>query len=269
MFGRGNPMSYPTFTHKVAYRGLVPMDAAESAIGYYKAHHQHMHLGPGAHVLHFPVAEHKLMNVVAFADDPDAWESPDLSCPALKTQATACFANFGPTVRAIIDLLPEVLDKWAIFDMRDHPLPYYAEGPICLAGDAAHPSAPHHGAGAGIGVEDALALCRLFELVCEKITHAGGVSVSELSSQAFAAFSRTRRERTQWLVDSSRRICDVYEWKDPKTGADPAKCLEEITWRSHKIWNFDIEGMLVDVATEFVNLAGGHSCAHLENGFHD
>lgn len=250
MFGRDNPVSHPTYTHKVAYRGLVPMENAEATLGNYKAHHQHMHMGPDAHVLHFAVADHKLMNVVAFVADTGEWTHATLSQPAIKSEATEPFKNFGPTVRAIMDLLPDDLDKWAIFDTGDHLVPQYGKGRACLAGDAAHAASPHHGAGAGIGVEDALALCHLFELV-DKARKNRNVSKSEALLNAFSTFSSTRLERTQWFVDSCRRVCDVYEWKDPKTGMNPDKCLEEITWRSHKIWYFDIEGMLSRLDKEF------------------
>jgi salicylate hydroxylase len=49
---------------------LIPMPAALAALGTYKATNQHKHLGPRAHILHFPVANHTLMNVVAFVPDP-------------------------------------------------------------------------------------------------------------------------------------------------------------------------------------------------------
>ena len=85
MFGTDNPVSYPTYTHKVAYRGLIPMEKAVEAIGEYKAKNQHMHIGPKAHMLHFPVANQTLMNVVAFAPDPEAWaDSKTFVAPATR-----------------------------------------------------------------------------------------------------------------------------------------------------------------------------------------
>ena len=60
-----------------------------------------------------------------------------------------------------------------------------------------------------------------------------------------------RKERSQWLVESSRTVCEVYEWNDVLTGADPEKCFKDIESRSHRIWYFDIEGMLGETRDGF------------------
>jgi salicylate hydroxylase len=248
LLGKGNPASYPHYSHKVAYRGLIPVDKAIEALGEYKALNQHMHIGPKKHVLHFPVAGQTLMNFVAFVTDPDDWPNDEkMTAPATRAEVEEAFADWGPTVQAITNALPDELDKWAIFDSFDHPAPTYARGRICIAGDAAHASSPHHGAGAGIGVEDALCLSTLLELAISSMQEKGTTKGQALST-AFDTFNAVRRERSQWLVNSSRGICEVYEWADPKTGNDPDKCFEEIKWRSHKIWNFDIDGMLKDAS---------------------
>lgn len=220
------------------------MEKAEAALGPNKARNQHMHIGPKAHVLHFPVANHTLVNIVAFVSDPTEWKSSDkMAVPAKKAEVVDAFANWGPTVRTITNLVPEDLDKWGIFDTAEHPPPIYSRGRICIAGDAAHAAAPHHGAGAGIGVEDALALSRLFELVTKSLQTSGESKAAALST-AFATFDTVRRERTHWFVKSSRDVCEVYEWANPETGNDIQKCYEDIKSRSHRIWYFDIEGML-------------------------
>ncbi len=64
-----------------------------------------------------------------------------------------------------MDLLPDEMDKWAVFDMKNHPAPSYSAGKVCLAGDAAHAVAPHLGSEAGLGIEDALALSTLLAAV--------------------------------------------------------------------------------------------------------
>jgi salicylate hydroxylase len=227
------------------------MENAVKALGEYKAKNQHMHMGPKAHVLHFPVAGQTLVNFVAFATDTNEWkDSEKMVAPATRKDVEEVFAKWNPVVRTLTRLLPDELDKWAIFDSFDHPAPYYSSGRICIAGDAAHASAPHHGAGAGIGVEDALCLSTLIEkavAACqEKLATKG-----EAIGAAFKIFDAVRRERSQWLVRSSRAICDVYEWADPKTRNDPEKCFAEIEWRSHKIWYFDYDGMVVQACEDF------------------
>lgn len=114
------------------------MEQAVKALGDYKAKNQHMHIGPKAHVLHFPVANQTLVNFVAFDTDPNEWnDNEKMVAPATREEVEKVFASWGPTVRTIVSLLPDNLDKWAIFDSFDHPAPYYNRGRICVAGDAA------------------------------------------------------------------------------------------------------------------------------------
>ena len=70
------------------------MHEAISALGQYKAKNQHMHIGPKAHVLHFPVADQTLVNFVAFASDPDEWnDSEKMVAPATRKD----LRMFSPT----------------------------------------------------------------------------------------------------------------------------------------------------------------------------
>lgn len=68
---------------------------------------------------------------------------------------------------------------------------------------------------------------------------------------AFNAYDAVRRERSQDFVYYSRNICDTFEWVNPETGSDTEKCFQEIKARFHKIWYFDIQGMLREVADEY------------------
>jgi salicylate hydroxylase len=251
MFGSENPISHPNYSHKAAYRSLIPMDKAVEALGEYKAKKKHMHIGPKAHVLHFPVVNQTMMNVVAFVSDPEKWPDDNkLDVLANRADLEAAFADWGHSVRSIIQLLPEQLNKWAVFDTYDHPVPYYSAGQVCLAGDAAHAACPHHGAGAGVGIEDARCLASVFEEVMHAVIYTD-TPKSEILTAAFESYNFVRHERTQWLIRSSREVCDIYEWADSATGEDPEKCFEEIKWRSHKIWYFDFTGMVTDVKKDF------------------
>ncbi|KAK4214348.1 hypothetical protein QBC37DRAFT_421446 [Rhypophila decipiens] len=265
LLGVDNPASYPGFTHQVAFRGLIRMGRAVEVLGKDKAHNQCMHMGPGAHMLNFPVAQHTLMNVVAFGAQAEEWTHEKMVAPASREEVLEIFRGWCPAVTAIAGLLGEVLDedgvstrasldKWAIFDTYDNPAPTYADGCVCIAGDAAHATSPHHGAGAGMGIEDGLALATVFEQAIKTLhgqPEVRGTSKSEVVSAAFAAYNRVRRDRTQWLVRSSREVSRTYEWANPDCGMDPEKCLKDIEWRAHKIWYFDIDGMIKELASSY------------------
>ncbi|KAI2621285.1 hypothetical protein GGR54DRAFT_630339 [Hypoxylon sp. NC1633] len=269
ILGPENPASYPHFSHKVAYRALIPMDRVEPVLGSFKSRNQHMHMGPSAHILHFPVAAGKLLNVVAFVRDPEDWPLGDangvgnMTRPGTREDVAAAFKGWGPTVGKIVDLLPETIDKWAIFDTYDYPASTFVQGRVCLAGDAAHASSPHHGAGAGIGVEDALAICTLLEKASETLARDPQADRADIVEASLEVYNKVRPPRSQWLVRSSRQVCDIYEWVYPETLMDWEKCHAEITARSHKLWYFDIDGMLKEIhdgyETRFPTIMGGGS----------
>ncbi|RAK97277.1 FAD/NAD(P)-binding domain-containing protein [Aspergillus ibericus CBS 121593] len=237
------------YTHQLAFRGLVPMDAAIQRLSRYRALRQHMQCGPNAHIMHFPVAGQKLMNVVAFVQDPNEWSSTGMTTPAQKSEVVEAFREWGPFVRALIDLLPENLDKWAVFDTYDCPIPRYVEHRVALAGDAAHASSPHHGAGAGMGVEDALAL--VAALTRARVDVDRGVAVGRTLEAALKAYSKVRYGRSQWLVRSSRQLGWTFEWMNPDTGAEMDRAFVDIRDRSHQVWHFDVEGMVAEVEREY------------------
>ncbi|CAD0100777.1 unnamed protein product, partial [Aureobasidium mustum] len=254
VFGKDNPVSYPAYTHKVAYRALIPMDKAVEALGEYKARNQHNHVGPGAHLIHYPVANGAVINATAFISDPDDWPSDRLLvAPGSRDDLVHAFRNWNPCVRDTIAMFPEKLEKWAVFDLCEYPVPYYNKGKICLAGDAAHASSPHHGAGACMGVEDALCLSTLVDMINTSLAE-GRTDKDHALKAAFETYNCVRRARSQWLVNSSRRVCDLYhqeEWAHSKRWTKAETCFEEIKDRSQKIWHFDFAAMVADTIVDF------------------
>ncbi|EKG11421.1 Monooxygenase FAD-binding protein [Macrophomina phaseolina MS6] len=249
MIGDSHPAAHPSYSHKYAIRGIVPMEKARAALGLWRTSNRVMHCGPRAHALTFPVAADTLLNVVAFVTDPNEWQTADgkMTAPAAKSEATQGFAQFSPVVRAIMDLLPEQLDKWAVFDTYDNRVPTYVSGRLCLAGDAAHAASPHHGAGAGCGLEDCLALAVLLEAVARQT----GTARSESLRNALLVYNDVRYRRSQWLVETSRDVGDVYEFMHPESGSDHKLIAQEIESRSHAIWRYDVDGMVSDALNKF------------------
>ncbi|EME41619.1 hypothetical protein DOTSEDRAFT_73887, partial [Dothistroma septosporum NZE10] len=155
LYGSSHPCSKPTYTHKYAYRALATMDDAVKAVGEEKAKNACMHMGPGGHMLTFPVNHGKTLNLVAFHTTEEDW--PDyqhLTRPAKREDALRDFEGYGRDVRNLLELCQPNLDIWAIFHLGENPVPKYNDGSIVLIGDAAHATSPHHGAGAGFCIED-------------------------------------------------------------------------------------------------------------------
>ena len=229
------------------------METALPVLGKEKTETRHMYLGPDGLALTFPVAGGKLLNVVAFVTDPKQWPYVEkFTAPAKKSDAVRAFEGFNSTVRSIIDMLPDELNKWAVFDTYDHPLPTFIKGRIALSGDAAHAAAPYHGAGAGMAVEDGAVLAHLLSEV--NADHDASQDPRRrvvLLKKALETYNAIRLERAQWLVQTSREVGHIYQWQDPRVGSDHAKVAEEIDWRCRKIWHYDIENMMAESKEHF------------------
>jgi salicylate hydroxylase len=61
----------------------------------------------------------------------------------------------------------------------------------------------------------------------------------------FATFDSARRERSHWLVQSSRFIGDCYEWRADGIGRDFKKIEDEINQRVSKIGKADVQQFVV------------------------
>ncbi|XDG03857.1 hypothetical protein ABKA04_003472 [Annulohypoxylon sp. FPYF3050] len=267
LFSTTHPQAcQPRYTHKTCYRAVIPMAAAESALGESRAHNHCMNTGPGAHILSYPIAQHTLLNVVIFLSDsePDLDHQEDHKVRIRsRDDIISRFSSWRPEARTLISQIPETPLVWRIDDTADHPAPWYAQGRVCLAGDAAHASSPHHGAGAGFGVEDALALATALALVVEykDDTPESTRSRKETIAAALATYNDVRYARTQWLVRSSRETGDIYEWMYPGSGSDPVKLRAEVAARQKVIWDFDVAGMVEETKRGFYVRLGG-SPAH-------
>jgi salicylate hydroxylase len=257
ILGEDHPAADPSYSHQYALRGMVPMDLAIEALGEYKARNRHMHLGPDSHVVTVPIGLGKLINVVAFIKDSGDWEdATQLTGQADPQEVLKGFEGFGRPLRNLIKTLVDVsprLDKWGIFDSVDNPPPTFASNRVCIAGDAAHATSPHHGAGAGMGIEDSLVLSTLLADVAS--TNLGpGVSRAVAIRAALAAYSNIRMERARFVAESSRVIGQIFEWRYQPTLQDWDKCLAELTWRSHRIWNYDQRAMIKKARAEHARL---------------
>jgi salicylate hydroxylase len=194
------------------------------------------------------VAQWTLSNVFIFLHDPKPWPDPlKMTLEVEKSEMIPALSKWGPGIRELAEKLPEKVFKWAIFDMADHPADTFACGRVALVGDAAHASSPFHGAGAWMGVEDALVLVSVLE---KAFSNASGLSKAQALTAALQAHSVVRLERSQWLVKSSRDMGDIYQWRYPATGSDPAKIMAEIESRSRKIWDYDIDQMVAEAKQE-------------------
>ncbi|KAH8745543.1 hypothetical protein F5883DRAFT_438798 [Diaporthe sp. PMI_573] len=250
--GEDNPAAIPHYAHESAYRCLVDMDSAFPVLGELSKR-QILFSGHGAHIMAYPVADYKYLNVAAFVRDNGNW--PDehrQTVSASKEEILDSFSGFGPYVRDLVKLLPEELNRWGMFDTLDHPLSSFSKGCITLAGDAAHGSTPHLGYGAGMGIEDATVLLAVVDQAAAALKKGGGnVSKAKALTVAFEAYDSVHRERAQWLVRSSRRQGELVKWLVPEIGKFWSKMQEDTAGRSEQLVYLDVEGMIRQAKDEF------------------
>ncbi|KAJ6190001.1 Monooxygenase FAD-binding [Penicillium mononematosum] len=253
-----DPAAIPHYAHESAYRCLVDMDKALPVMGDL-CKTMVMYMGQGAHIMAYPVDNFKSLNVAAFVHDDGEWPQGEKhTVLGSKEDIQKAYSGFGPTVRSLVALLPDELNRWAMFDTFDHPLTTYAYGRITLAGDAAHGSTPHYGSGAGMGVEDALVLSTVLEQAATKLkTHGVAVSKARALTAAFEAYDAVRRERSQWLVRCSRRQGQKVKGLDREIGKDFDKFKEHTKAFMDKLVYYDFKAMLQQATDEFESRVSG------------
>jgi salicylate hydroxylase len=166
----------------------------------------------------------KDITVVAF-NSKETWEDPNWVVHTSKEAMKKDYEGWGSTVQSIIETMQKP-DIWALF--MHPPARTYNKDRICLLGDAAHATTPHHGAGAGMCIEDALIMSILLEEVND---------INDLE-RAFAVFDEVRRPRTQKLVTTSKEAGMLYDFE--LEGDDLDKIEKNFTQRTRWIWNVDL-----------------------------
>jgi salicylate hydroxylase len=210
--------SRPTSEGIMAYRGLVP---AERLAWANDLRDPALWLGSGRSFLLYPVANGRLVNMVAFVptdtESEESWSAPgDLKALAAE------YAGWDKPVQDTINSLDETY-RWGIYDRA--PLPYWSTGRITLMGDAAHPMVPHVGQGAGQSIEDAITLAVLLE-GCTAVEVAGRLKLYE-------ALRLARTSRVQALARAAGKLYRS-EHGNP---SEKAERLRE--WMAQGKWVFE------------------------------
>jgi salicylate hydroxylase len=171
------------FTGLVAWRGTVPMDTLPAAMRRMIGTNW---IGPGGHVVHYPVSSGTAMNFVGVVERPD-WKIESWTCPGDARECAADFDGWHGDVQRLIRGAPQ-LYKWALVGRP--PMPVWSTGRITLLGDACHATLPFLAQGAAMAMEDGLILARALEQASDP-------------AAALRSYEQTRRERTRRVVEGS------------------------------------------------------------------
>lgn len=142
------------FSGLCAYRCLVSASAAPPMA---LRPVQTLWLGPGQHLVHYPISAGRLVNIVAIVPAGD-WQGESWTADGDVLDLQKAFSGWDAHERRLQALLAAASEtkRWALVDRT--PLPRWTDGRISLLGDAAHPMLPFFAQGAAQAIEDAAVL---------------------------------------------------------------------------------------------------------------
>jgi salicylate hydroxylase len=204
----------PEFTGIVAWRGLVPRERVPAGI---KMNVGTNWVGPGGHVVHYPVRGGELLNFVGLLERDD-WRVESWTVQGTKDEFANDFRGWHPDIHACIRSV-DIPYKWALFARP--PMPAWTRGRVTLMGDACHSMLPMMAQGAVMALEDGLVLARCVEKY--------GVDPSALQH-----YEAARRARANRCVEAA--IENTKRFHNPEMAhAEGAEAYVTREWQEDKV----------------------------------
>jgi len=174
------------FTGQVAWRCTIPVATP-------MAPEAHVFMGPGRHLVRYPLRDRRQVNVVA-VEERDGWAAEGWHHQDDPEHLRRAFVDFCPEVRRLLDRADTVF-IWGLFR---HPVaPVWQDHRLVLLGDAAHPTLPFLAQGANMALEDAFVLARCLSEDAEL-------------RQALARYEALRRPRCARIVQAANDNATNY-----------------------------------------------------------
>ncbi|HTH35392.1 MAG TPA: FAD-dependent monooxygenase [Xanthobacteraceae bacterium] len=173
----------PEFCGIIAWRGVVPMERVPASISRTIGTNW---VGPGGHVVHYPLRAGTLLNFVGMGERD--WNVEGWNVRGTTEEAANDFRGWHPDVHAMIRNI-DVPYKWGLA-LRP-PMDAWSKGRCTLLGDACHSMVPLLAQGAVMALEDGLILARAIE----KYPHN--------HEAALGAYEAARRDRANKVVAGS------------------------------------------------------------------
>jgi salicylate hydroxylase len=142
-----NGREVPFFTRQVAWRAVIPNRDDRPAEAW-------VHMGPGAHLVSYPLRGGAWLNLVA-VQERGQWAAEGWSHQDDPATLRAAFADFGPAAQAMLRRIEKV-HLWGLF--RHEVARHWHAERVAILGDAAHPTLPFMAQGAAMALEDAWVL---------------------------------------------------------------------------------------------------------------
>ena len=187
----------PRYSGYSVWRSMPPFQDERITDGY-----PHQAVGPGGGFGLHPKGE--LMYWFGAMVRPEGAPDPP---EGMKHELRQHFGDWYDPIPAVIEATPEEMIFHAdVYDRE--PLKTWGTGRVTLLGDAAHPTTPATGQGAGMAIEDAAALAEELSLDPE-------LEDAERVTAALRAYEGRRLPRTTSIVNTAWRLSQIYNWRNP------------------------------------------------------
>ncbi|WP_050418959.1 FAD-dependent monooxygenase [Bradyrhizobium tropiciagri] len=217
--------SEPKYVGIVAWRGLVEVDRLPVDLRRPVGTNW---VGPGGHIVTYPVRRGELLNIAAFCERSD-WLVESWSTAGTKEEFSADFHGWNNLIHEIIRNV-ETPYKWALIGRE--ALMRWTDHRVTLLGDACHPTLPFLAHGAIMALEDGLCLARC-------------ISSEASLPTALLNYERMRVDRARAIVDGS--AANAKRFHNPIL-SDPIESVRyvEREWAPEKVrrrydWLFEYD----------------------------
>ncbi len=185
-----NGAEKPFFTGQVAWRATVPAEPGAKAVA-------EVHMGPGRHLVSYPLRGGTLRNIVA-VEERKRWAEESWTLRDDSMDLRLAFAGFSPRVKGWLE---QVEDPWLWGLFRHQVAGTWArpmgQGGAVILGDAAHPTLPFLAQGASMGLEDAWLL-------------AEALARHDTVAAALLAYQTARKPRCTRIVAAANANARAY-----------------------------------------------------------
>jgi salicylate hydroxylase len=222
----------PRVSGHVSYRAVLPVEDMPEELRW---NAMTLWAGPRTHLVHYPLSDWKLFNIVCTFHD-DSRTEPGAGLPGTREEVMERFAQVCDKPRSILEQLHE-WRYWVLCDRE--PVDNWIDGRVVLLGDAAHPMLQYFAQGACQAMEDAVCLSYHLErtggdveaaflayqeqrvvhtarvqlmsrLIGDYIFHPGGVPRKVRNAVLGAKTPEQHYDSLQWIYGSSGLPTDVW-----------------------------------------------------------
>jgi len=190
-------------------------------------------VGPGGHVVHYPLRAGRLMNFVGARERAD-WRVESWSARGTQDELAVDFRGWHADIQAFIRAI-DAPYKWALMVRR--PLERWSVGRVTLLGDAAHSMLPFLAQGAVMAIEDGYVLARCL--------------AGDPVETALQRYEAARRERTRRTVEGSAANIHRFHNRALADPEDGRRFIDQ-EWASQRIaeryeWLFRYDATTVEI----------------------